>query len=326
METRYPESFSQTTPILVFLGCGTTVKLKDRRATRTSDQRPKILKLVKENLSAEPEEIAAKLFPSISRDSKEFVAKTRLVKKVFPSYLRDTRWHRKSIWATEGRVDPELFMRLSIVEQDGRKIIGGRSDPCKCVVTSEGSILVRVYHRFWRGWLIQQLINFGWSKEIAEKNVMNLQCHSKISEVALKVGLILRKLGEFAVHDSDTGLTLKVGNRRLGLELAPELAGLLQNSRDNDDQVLNKLRSLESSEVVLASVSALRIDRVFQGLGLNPRQVNQASDNLVTLGVEDRRPDFIYLVYGPPSAKPRQVGVRALITTLPNYQIDLTYR
>jgi len=146
------------------------------------------------------------------------------------------------------------------------------------------------------------------------------------SELALNVGLILRKLGGFAVNESDTGLTLNVGNRRLSVQLAPELAGLLQNSWDNDDQALNKLRSLESSEVVLASVSAIRIDRVFQGLGLNPRQVSQASDNLVTLGVEDRRPDFIYLVYGPPSAKPRQVGVRALITSLPSYQIHLTHR
>jgi len=302
------------------------VKLKGEGVTLTSNQRPKILKLLRENLATAPEEIAAKLFPSISRDSKEFVARTRLVKKVFPTYLRDTRWHKKSIWVTEGRVDPELFMRLCVAERHGRKIIGGKSDPCKCVVTSEGSIGVRVYHRFWRGWLIEQLVKFGWSKEIAEKHVINLRSRSMTSELALNVGLILRKLGGFAVNESDTGLTLNVGNRRLSVQLAPELAGLLQNSWDNDDQALNKLRSLESSEVVLASVSAIRIDRVFQGLGLNPRQVSQASDNLVTLGVEDRRPDFIYLVYGPPSAKPRQVGVRALITSLPSYQIHLTHR
>ena len=309
--------------VVINPGCHTTAKVKKRPTAQASNMQSKVLRALRDNIAAKPEEVVSRLFPDISSDSKEFHAKTRLVKKALPNYLRNIRWRKRITWTG---ASPELFMRLSLPEKQGRKVIGSRRDPCECLVSSDGSVEVRAYQRHWKGWLIQRLINLGCPKELAEKQVMSLECRSATSELSLKLNPVMKKLGQFTAQDSDTNSKLKVGGKGIVLELSPEVAAILQKSWDKNDETLSKLRSPVSLPVVLASVGTLRIDRLFQGLGLNPQQARQASDTLVSLGVEDQPPDFVYLVYGPKPTRSRQIGLRALITPHPSYEIRVLQR
>jgi hypothetical protein len=273
-----------------------------------------------------PEKIVAKLFPSITRDSKEFASKTRQVKKALPPYLRNAKWRRKDLWESETLLDPGLVMQLSVPDKGGQKIIGGRNAPCQCVIKSQGRMEVQVYERHWKGWLAQQLANLGWPEETAQKHVLYLRPRSKTSELNIDLMRAVKFFKEMNVRDSENKVGLKIQRKKLIVAFSPRLTELLQNLRDKDDEGLKKLRLPVSSQVVLASVSTLHTERLFQGLGLSPQQVKQASDTLVSVGVEDQPPDFVYLVYGPSSPKPRQKGIRALITPLASYEVQLAHR
>ncbi len=283
--------------------------------------RKKVKRLLKGQIPFSSDDITAKIFPSVARDTKQFAARSRMVKSLIPPYLRHVSWKRRGLWVKGGSLHPSLLTRLSISEKNGLKIIGGRSQPCRCVVSSKGTMKVRVYKRVWKGWLIQQLIDHGWPAEAAQKEIISLRCRLEASELNFKLAQALKIFKEIGTLDPATEIGLKLRHGKVALSLSSRLAEFLQVESDKEDALLRKLGVPESSQTVLASVSALHIDRLLQGLGLTSQQVRRVSDTLVTLGVEDQTPDFVYLIYGPRPTKTRQVGIRALITPLANYEI-----
>jgi hypothetical protein len=129
--------------------------------------------------------------------------------KTTPSYvwktLSEARKHSKDIRGRSGRIfahgkvyyecwaTPDLVSSLnaSVVNpRTGMKQIGCVKwrDPCCCQIHSNGHLIIWARSIGWQEWLVEEMLAYGWSKDIARLIVDNARLTVSIAEGGIKPG------------------------------------------------------------------------------------------------------------------------------------------